>query len=217
MGGLNNERRASARSIARGAGRSGGARSGDDTTGDKTRTKGRGEGGGNGPPGTIIRPSTRGPQVVRQTGSRWTDESERIFLDELGATCNVERAARAAGFCNATAYRRRATDPGFAELWRVALAQGFDRLEMLLIQRATELLEGRLPNPDHPIPPMTVAEVIRILQVHRASVRDTGERRPGRPFPPRSLDQMRASIIAKLEAIEAHERIEGESGGDADR
>lgn len=206
---VDNERLASAGSIERGQGRSAAQRSGE----GKTRSKGRGEGTGDGPPGTILRPSVRGPQVVRQTGSRWTDESERLFLDELGATCNVERAARAAGFCNATAYRRRATDPGFAELWRVALAQGFDRLEMLLVQRATELLEGRLPNPDHPIPPMTVAEVIRIVQVHRATVRDTGGRRPGRPLPPRTLDQMRGSIIAKLEAIEGAER----AGSDADR
>ena len=166
---------------------------------------------GNGPQGTLMRAGGKdGPQMVRSQGDRWTDEAEAIFLDHLAASCNVTLSAKAVGFSREAIYRRRRNDPGFAERWQAALEQGYARIEMLLVRRAAETLEGSLqeprePDPDTPLPEMTVRDAIAILQLHRSSVKGDG-RSPGWRARPRSLDEMRDSILAKLEAVEAARR-----------
>lgn len=160
------------------------------------------------PAGAIARAHGKdGPQIVRTTGHRWSDEAEAKFLDHLAASCNVTAAAAAAGFSGSALYQRRSRDPGFAERWQLALDQGYARIEELLVRRATETLEGRVPDPTTPIPVMTVRDAISILGLHRSAVRGDGKR-PGWRGRPRSLEEMRDSILLKLEAIEAQRRRE---------
>jgi hypothetical protein len=159
-----------------------------------------------GPPGTALRASGKdGPQCIASSGKRWTDEAEARFLDQLAASCNVTLAASAAGFSKEAIYRRRRRDAGFAARWQAALEQGYARIEILLVERATQALEGRAPDPDTPIPVMTVHDAIAVLQLHRAAARGEGVRPGWRPRP-RSLDQVRDAILARLEAIEAARR-----------
>ena len=158
--------------------------------------------GTTGAPGTVLRGSGKdGPQIVRSDGRRWTDAAEAIFLDHLAASCNVTLAAGATGFSKFTVYKRRRVDPAFAARWQAALEQGYARLEMLLVRRATEALEGDPPDPGAPFPDMSVKDAIAILQLHRVSVKGEGARLPGWRARPRSLDEMRESILKKLEAI----------------
>jgi hypothetical protein len=152
------------------------------------------------PPGTAILIGKDGPQVIRSTGKRWRDEAETLFLDHLAATCNVTAAAEVAGFSREAIYKRRRQDPGFAERWQAALEQGYARIEMALVRRASDALEGFAPDPDTPIPAMTVQDAVTILKLHGAAVKGEG-RAPGWRARPRSLDEMRDSILAKLEAI----------------
>lgn len=150
---------------------------------------------------TVLRSGGKdGPQLIRSGGARWTDEAEARFLDCLAASANVTASAEAAGFSREAIYRRRRHDSAFAERWQAALEQGYARIEMLLVQRASDALEGFAPDPDTPIPEMTVRDAVTIFQLHRASVKGDG-RAPGWRARPRSLDEMRASILAKLEAI----------------
>lgn len=170
--------------------------------------------GARGPAGDAMRASGKdGPQIVNSRGHRWTTKAEALFLDELGASCNVTRAARVAGFSTAAIHRRRRTDAAFADRWRVALEQGYVRIEMLLVQRATEALEGHAPDPDTPIPAMTVKDAITILQTYRAAVA-TGGKCLTKRARVRSLDEVRDSILTKLDAIEA-KRIADERKGSA--
>jgi len=76
---------------------------------------------------------------------------------------------------------------------------------MMLVQRANEALEGFAPDPDAPFPDMSVRDAINILQLHRSSVKGEGKR-PGWRGRPRSIDEVRGSILTKLEAIEAARR-----------
>lgn len=155
------------------------------------------------PAGMVLRATGKdGPQQVHSKGKRWTDNAEAKFLDALAASCNVTYAAAQTGFSTVAIYKRRANDPAFATRWQAALAQGYARIEMLLVQRATEALEGFAPDPDTPIPEMTVKDAIAILNLHGASVHGHGKHPGWRPRP-RSLDEMRVSILAKFEAIEA--------------
>ena len=61
---------------------------------------------------------------------------QTVFLEHLAATCNVARAAAAAGVTAQCVYRRRMTDAAFREGWGRALEQGFARLEASLLERA---------------------------------------------------------------------------------
>lgn len=57
------------------------------------------------------------------------------FLSELAATSNVAASARAAGIAPARAYELRRADPQFYREWQEALCEGYDHLEMTLLQR----------------------------------------------------------------------------------
>lgn len=160
------------------------------------------------PAGTTARTHGKdGPQIVRTAGHRWSDEAEAKFLDHLAATCNVTASAAATGFSGAALYQRRRRDPAFAERWQAALDQGYARIEELLVRRATETLEGHVADPGTPIPEMNVRDAIMILGQHRNNVKGEG-RRQGWRGRPRDLDEVRDSILLKLEAIEAQRRRE---------
>jgi hypothetical protein len=152
------------------------------------------------PSGTGILVGKDGPQLIRSKGQRWSDTAEAAFLDTLAATCNVSAAADAAGFTRFTLYKRRRRDPGFAQRWSAALDQGYARIEAMLVQRAVEALEGYAPDPDTPIPAMTVRDALAILGHHRAAV-ERGPRSRRQWARPRSLDEVRDSILRKLEAV----------------
>ncbi len=166
----------------------------------------RDEGVGGEPAGEVTRASSAGaPAGGSKPVKRWSPAAEMRFLDALAATSCVKFATAEAGFSKVTVYNRRRTDPGFAASWQAALEQGYARIEMLLVQRAAEVLEGFAPDPDAPFPAMTVADAIRIVQLHRGAAKEGVRTRRWRRRP-RSLDEVRASILRKLDAIEAARR-----------
>lgn len=114
----------------------------------------------------------------------WTGARRKTFLEELAASCNVERARKAAEMGSSGVYRLRQRDPLFAEQWQAALALGYERLEMALLRRAIEAVEGlTLDAADEamqPVVQMSVAEAMAVLRQHRASV-EGGQRRGRRP------------------------------------
>jgi hypothetical protein len=156
------------------------------------------------PAGTVLRASGKdGPQRIRVNGKWWTPRAEETFLDSLAASCNVTWSAAQAGFSAVTVYNRRRADPAFAARWQAALEQGYCRLEVELVGTATDFLARLRLDPDLPLKAMSVKEAISLLGMHRAVVRNGEARRPGWHARPRTLDEMRDSILAKLEAIEA--------------
>lgn len=168
--------------------------------------------GGSGPAGSTIRVSGKdGPQLIDSRGHRWTDAAEARFLETLAATCNVTRSARAAGFSTVAIHRRRSLDATFADRWQAALAQGYVRLEMEMVRRANEALEGTAPDPDAALLPVSFKDALNLLQLHRGGLAGEGRRR-GRAPRPRSLDEARGAIVARLEAIEVMRRPR-ENGG----
>ncbi len=181
--------------------------------------EGTGAGGGRpreapcGPAGAILRASGKdGPQLVRTAGHRWSEEAEEIFLDRLAASNNATWAAAQTGFSREAIYARARRDPDFAARMDAARAQGYARVDELLGKAAEDFLSGKPPDPDSPLKGMTVQDAIAILKLHRAS--RTGEgRRPAWPARPRSMDEMRDSILRKLEAIERKRRAR-EAGGE---
>lgn len=62
----------------------------------------------------------------------------RRFLAELAATSNVTASAKVAKVSTSTAYEARRDDPEFYRQWQEALCEGYDHLEMTLLQRLRE-------------------------------------------------------------------------------
>lgn len=98
-----------------------------------------------------------------------------LFLARLAETSNVSAAADAAGLSTATVYARRRSDPQFNERWFEALAEGYDRLEMDLLER---LRTGRLEDVDAEgnKRKFDVSTAFRCISAHR----DTVAREKGR-------------------------------------
>ena len=63
-------------------------------------------------------------------------EQVELFFATLAETCNVVRAARAAGFSSNWAYRKRRRDAGFRNGWATAVREGYAKLELVLLERA---------------------------------------------------------------------------------
>ena len=154
------------------------------------------------PAGTIIRGGKDGPQVIRSgKGKRWTDAARDIFLDALASGLTYTAAAEACGFSREAIGRRR-TDAAFAAQCDAARADGVARLDQLLIATAEDALEGRPRDPLSPLPPMTVQDAIAVVKLYHSRPDPGARRRYGCWQPrPRSLDDVRASILTKLSAI----------------
>jgi len=65
-----------------------------------------------------------------------SEEQQDRFFAALAETCNVTRAAKAAGFSTDWAYRRRKKDAGFRQAWLAAVREGYAKLELVLLERA---------------------------------------------------------------------------------
>ena len=162
------------------------------------------ESGRRGPAGTIVRGGGKdGPHIARSdSGKRWTDEAANLVLDALANGLSYAAAAEKCGFSRETVFRRRRVDPVFAAQCDDARAHGVARLDQLLIAQAEGALEGRPPAADSPLPPMTLQEAIAVVKLYHARGRPDPRRRYGAWQPrPRTLDEVRASILTKLSAI----------------
>lgn len=157
--------------------------------------------GRRGPAGTAALASGKdGPQLIRSSGKRWTDEAEGKFLDALGANNNATWAAEQTGFSREAVYKRARRDPAFAERMAAARALGQSRVDELLLRGAEDFLAGRPPDPDSPFPPMTIEHAIAIVKLNRPAL--TGEgKRAAWPARRRSLEEVHESILRKLSAI----------------
>jgi hypothetical protein len=151
---------------------------------------------------------------VKTGGYQWSEEAEEQFFDHLAASCNVRASAEATGFTAFTVYRQRRMRPDFAEKWRLALEQGYDRLEMALLEAANDSLQGVAFDAERPIPRMSVDQALNVLRAHRNEVRGDGRRGPGRFGGPPKLEDVQASIAMKVRAIIAARR-KGENGAGA--
>jgi hypothetical protein len=162
---------------------------------------GRKKASGPGPAGRIARAGGKdGPQVIRSGGKRWTEAAETRFLDCLAASNNLTLAAAECGFSREAIYARARRDPAFHERMAAARAMARDRIDEGLYRAAEEFLAGRAPNPDAPLAVTSVEQAIAIQKLN-APARTGAARRPAWPARPRSLDEVRGSILAKLSAI----------------
>jgi hypothetical protein len=105
---------------------------------------------------------------------RWTIERQTRFLTELAATANVSASARAAGMSEACVYRLRQRSPEFREAWSLALREGYEKLELMLLDRALNGVEKPVWYGGKQVGSITEYSdrlALTLIAAHRASVR----------------------------------------------
>jgi hypothetical protein len=143
----------------------------------------------------------RWTQVARARPRQWTPRVEARFLGALAANCNVKLACAEAGLSPQSAYEHRKRWPAFAERWDAAVEEGHDRLATALAASAGAMLGDADMVPEPAMGPVTVGDAIRLLGLHRRRATGFG-RAPGRAARVQTLDELRPSILAKLERFE---------------
>ena len=139
-------------------------------------------------------------QIARARLKQWTPRVEDRFLATLAATCNVKASCAAVGMTAASAYAHRQRWPRFMARWDAAIEAAYRRLEIALHQAAEQLLGTCDLPPEDPIGPITVEQVIHVMHMHKHQVHGLGKA-PGAWRRPRTLDEMRGSILRKLQAV----------------
>jgi hypothetical protein len=124
----------------------------------------------------------------RQSYAGWS----KTFLDSLAETSNVTASAKAAGIATSTAYEAKRTRPEFNRQWRRALCEGYELLEMELLNR---LRTGEIRNSaaKKGVRAFDNANAFRLLIAHRD---EAGRQRAARDN--QDAEAIIASIDAKL-------------------
>ena len=131
------------------------------------------------------------------------------FLEELAETSNVTKAAAVSGLDKTRAYHLRRHDPDFARRWYEALAEGYDNLELELLQHLRGGDDELTGADDKPKPKrkFDTATALRCLTAHRESVaREKGRQRLAEEVATiatinKRIDDMRARARANDAAI----------------
>lgn len=158
-------------------------------------------------PGKILKFGNNGKiQLVSVRQDALTVRKRAAFLDHLAGTCNVTHSALAVGVDPACFHRYRRRHPEFASLWRDAVEAGYDRLQELLIQRASGMVDtpiGETPVPD--ITKMDTELAMRLLESHRRTVMG-GKRGGGVKIRQATEEETNAAIIKKLRVLARRSR-----------
>ncbi len=117
-------------------------------------------------------------------------------LPDLAATSHVAAAARAAGIDTARVYELRRRDPGFYRDWQEALCEGYDHLEMALLQRLREGEIRRAGTAKRGVRVYDNATALRLLGAHREAVM-----RQRAAIANRNSEAVLAAINAKIDRM----------------
>lgn len=141
-----------------------------------------------------------GVQKVRCRRKIFGKEAQKIFCENLAATCNVKWSAKAAGFTAECVYARLTFDPAFCEAWCRAIGLGYLRLEAQLLEHASQPIEidGNLEVPVR----FDKELALFLLREHKKGLgRIETEGRPTRRTA--SWEEVEAWFIPKLRALKA--------------
>ena len=166
--------------------------------------------------------SGRGKRVASAGGPGFAKWS-RVFLAELAATSNVSAAARKAGVCTSKVYEARRANPEFYRRWQVALCEGYELLEMGLLQRLRDGEIKPAAGAKKGVRTFDNATALRLLGAHKESaarsraMRDHEDSEAILASINAKLERMRQrSLAAKAEAAaEAAAEGQGDAGADS--
>ena len=149
------------------------------------------------------------PKVRKPRRNEWTRAKEQTFFTALAETCNVKLAAETAGMSVAGAYWRRKRDAAFRAGWAEAIGAAYQRLELVMLDRAlngTEKVVVRKDGSEERMREYPNQIAMHLLKMHRDSAMQAIEE-------PDEADvaDVRARLVEKLERL--RRRFEAEDEG----
>ena len=145
---------------------------------------------------------------VRRDG--WTEERRETFLETLAATCNVTASIRAAGMKGgSSAWALRKRDAGFAEAWDEAIAIAYERLELVMLERAINGTEKMVVRGGKQVAMKQYSDGvgIRLLQAHRETAQRVRAGEGGLCDPTEAFEELKR----RLAEMQARTKADGQS------
>ena len=150
------------------------------------------------------------PRMQRAQQRDWTKAKEARFLSALADSCNVTLAAEEAGVSISGAYKRRRENAAFRAGWLEALSVAYQRLELVLLDRAfngTEKLVKRRDGSEERMLEYSNQLGLTLLKMHRDTAGAAAiEVRPEQG------DELRQRLFNKLRRLKARDTIEQAEG-----
>lgn len=146
------------------------------------------------------------PQLRKAAPRDWSKAKARDFLSVLAATCNVSEACRVSGVPMTVAYRRRKADAAFRAGWLEAIGVAYQRLELVLLDRAfngTEKVVKRRDGSEERMLEYSNQLGLTLLKMHRDSAVEAST-----DLPPEDVDEIRERIIKKLQRLKKRHEAE---------
>ena len=138
-------------------------------------------------------------QLRKASKRDWTKTKEKKFLSALAETCNVTRAAVEAGVSVSAAYRRRKADAAFRGAWIDAVGAAYQRLEMVLLERAfvgSEKIVRRRDGSEERMVEYPNQLALALLKMHRDTAVEAGTE-----VPADDVEEIRERLLEKLERL----------------
>lgn len=149
--------------------------------------------------GKLVLVGGRKPQMRKASGQSWSREKQAEFLSVLAETCNVTRACEQAGVSVSQAYRRRKVDAAFRAGWLEAVGIAYQRLELVLLDRAfngVEKVVTRRDGSEERMVEYSNQLALSLLKMHRDTAVEASTE-----VPPEDLDELRKRLIGKFERL----------------
>ena len=136
------------------------------------------------------------PQLRKAAPRDWSRAKARDFLSVLAETCNVSEACRVSGVPMTVAYRRSKTDAAFRAGWLEAIGVAYQRLELVLLDRAfngTEKIIRKRDGAEERMLEYSNQLGLTLLKMHRDTAAAASETEP-----PEDVDEVRARLLKKM-------------------
>ena len=146
-------------------------------------------------------------QLRKASNRNWSKAKEREFLSILADTCNVSLAASEAGVSLSHAYRRRKADAAFRGAWLEAIGAAYQRLELVLLERAfagTEKIVRRRDGSEERMVEYPNQLALTLLKMHRDTAVEAATE-----VPPDDVEDVRERLLEKLERLRKREAESG--------
>jgi len=146
------------------------------------------------------------PQMQPTSARSWTKEKEQLFLTVLGETCNVTRACEAVGMSTNGAYKRRRKNAAFRAAWAETISNAYQRLELVLLDRAfngTEKVMLRHDVTEDRMREYPNGVGLSLLKMHRKSAVESVPQAPED-----DAEALRERVIRKLLRLKARQEQE---------
>ena len=137
----------------------------------------------------------------------WTKAKEVRFLSVLADTCNVTCAAQDAGVSVGAVYARRRRNAAFRAGWIEAVGVAYQRLELVLLDRAfngTEKVVTRKDGSEERMLEYSNQLGLALLKMHRdTAIQAMPESEPA------NIEEIRERLFKKLERLRKREEQRG--------